>query len=239
MEVLQGIVQCVGDPSSCVTTVQFWVAVGTGLALVVGFVRWAVMKLQKKTLEDRLERIESGIKSGKQGKRRGSDCELVRAHRALFTRPAFTRRCIAELSIPMLAEVMDETLAALNTGTHYDSKGQLRAQFPDLHAYRDKGHLHNISLICQHLQQLQWLLKEFDQYLRQCPGAYYPPLEFISVELRLAVDPATWQQVIERCDRIDVERNNVITAFNAMLEQCRELPLPLIRLSSGGRMLAS
>ena len=38
---------------------------------------------------------------------------------------------------------------------------------------------------------------------------------------------------------IDVERNNVIIAFNAVLEQCGELPLPLIPLSSGPAMEAS
>ena len=38
---------------------------------------------------------------------------------------------------------------------------------------------------------------------------------------------------------IDVERNNVIIAFNAVLEQCGELPLPLIPLSSGPAMEAT
>jgi hypothetical protein len=215
-----------------VTTVQFWVAVGTGLALVTGFVRWVAMKWRKKTIEDRLERIEGGIKADKERKVSVDDCELARAHRTLFTRPAFTRSCIQELSIPLLAEVMDETLAALNTGTHYDSKGQVRAEFADLHAYRDESYRQKVSVIYQHLQELQWLLKEFDQYLRQCPAAYYPSREFISAGLSKRVDEGTWQAVIDRCDRIDVERNNVITAFNAMLRSCRESPLPLIRLSS-------
>jgi hypothetical protein len=237
MEIIEQIAQCVKEPGSCVTMVQFWVAVGTGLALVTGFVRWVVMKWKRTTVDDRLERIEGGIKVGKQRATTSNDCDLVRAHRTLFTRPAFTRRCVSELSIPMLTAVMDETLAALSTGTHYDSKRQVRSQFSDLHAYRSKGHRANIGVIYQHLQQLQWLLKEFDQFLRHCPGAHYPPDEFISRELRLVVDGGTWQQVLDHCDGIDIERNNVITAFNAMLEHCGEQPLPLIvPLSSGRRM---
>jgi hypothetical protein len=87
MEILQHIAQCVSEPSGWVTTVQFWVAVGTGLAFVTGFVRWVVMKWQKKTIEDRLEHIEGSIKAGKERKPPGDDCDLVRAHRTLFTRP--------------------------------------------------------------------------------------------------------------------------------------------------------
>jgi hypothetical protein len=45
---------------------------------------------------------------------------------------------------------------------------------------------------------------------------------------RDAPGPATRGQ----CDRIGVGRNRVLEVFNEMLRECRELPLPLIRLSS-------
>ena len=155
---------------------------------------------------------------------------VVRSHRTLFTRAAFMTSCIQELSILLLADVVDETIAALGTGTHYDAKGQLRAEFANLHGYKRRGHRKHIGLIYQHLQQLQWQLKELDQYLRQCPDANYPAREFISAGLRRRTDPTTWQEVIGRCDRIDAERNNVIMLFNHMLQQCREPALSLITL---------
>ena len=223
--------RCAREPSACVSTVQFWVAIGTGTALILGFARWVAMKARKTTVEDRLERIEGQVVGGA-SRKSGDDCELVRAHRTLFTRPAFTRSCIQELSILLLADVIDESIAALGTGMHYDDKGQLRAEFADLHGYKRRGHRKNIGLIYQHLQRLQMQLKDLDQYLRHCPGAHYPAREFISAGLRSRIDQATWQEVIGRCDRIDGERNNVIMLFNRMLQQCRELPLPLITLSS-------
>ena len=166
--------RCVREPSYCLTTVQFWIAVATGTGLILGSARWMAMKLKKNTVEDRLERIEGGIVGRGKPKGSGNDCELVRAHRTLFTRPAFMTSCIQELSILLLSEVINETIAALGTGMHYDAKGQLRGQFADMHSYRRRGHRKSIGLIYQHLQQLQWQLKEFDGFLRHCPGAHYP-----------------------------------------------------------------
>ena len=232
MGVLEQIAQCLSEPGGCVTTVQFWVAVGTGLALVIGFVRWATMKWQRTTVEDRLERIEGGIKGEKGRKAKNNDCELVRAHRVLFTRPAFITSCIQELSILLLSDVVDETIAALGTGKHYDAKGQLRGEFRDMHGYRARSHRKNIGLIYGHLQQLQWQLRELDQFLRHCPGAHYPQREFISAGLRKRTEQAIWNEVIARCDRIDAGRNSVIGLFNRMLDECHEPPLPLITPSS-------
>jgi hypothetical protein len=101
-----------------------------------------------------------------------------------------------------------------------------------MHGYRGRRHRKNIGLIYRHLQQVQWHLKEFDQFLRHCPGVNYPQREFISAGLRKRTEQATWNEVIGRCDRIDAERNNVIVLFNRMLQECRESPLPLITSSS-------
>jgi hypothetical protein len=226
------VLRCAREPSACVSTVQFWVAIGTGAALIAGFARWVAMKARKTTVEDRLERIEGQV-GGVHRRGSGDDCELVRAHRTLFTRPAFMTSCMRELSILLLADVIDETIAALGTGTHYDDKGQVRAEFADLHSYRRRGHRKNIGLIYQHLRRLQVQLKDLDQYLRHWPAARYPEREFISAGLRRHIEQqATWQEVLGRCDRIDAERNNVLILFNGMLQQCREPPLPLITLSS-------
>ena len=146
--------RCAREPSACVSTVQFWVAIGTGTALIAGFARWVAMKARKTTIEDRLERIEGQVGGGPPRRSGGDDCERVRAHRTLFTRPAFTRSCMQELSILLLADVVDESIAALGTGTPYDAKGQLRAEFADIHGYKRRGHRKNIGLIYQHLQQL-------------------------------------------------------------------------------------
>jgi hypothetical protein len=226
------IAQCTREPSGCVSTVQFWVAIGTGTALIFGFVRWVTMKLHKTTIDDRLHRIEGGIAKGKDRRWSGDDCELVRAHRSLFTRPAFMTSCIQELSILLLSDVIDETIAALGTGTHYDAKGQLRGAFGDMHGYTHRGHRKNIGLIYELLQQLQWQLKDLDQFLRHCPGAHYPAREFVSAGLRKRTDQATWNALIGRCDRIDGERNNVIKLFNSMLQECGEVALPPIVPSS-------
>jgi hypothetical protein len=132
----------------------------------------------------------------------------------------------------LLADVVDETIAALGTGKDYDAEGQLRGEFGDLHSYRRKSHQSNIGEIYQRLQGLQWVLKEIDQFLRNCPGTYYPEREFISAGLAKRIGPVVWEQILKRCDRIDLERSGVIEVFNKMLRDCREPPLPTIRLSS-------
>jgi hypothetical protein len=39
--------QCVTEPGHCLTTIQFWEAVGSGTALIIGSTRWALMQLRK------------------------------------------------------------------------------------------------------------------------------------------------------------------------------------------------
>lgn len=224
--------RCVREPSYCLTTVQFWVAVATGTGLVLGFARWMTMKVRKNTVEDRLGRIEERVGARSEGKSILTDCELIRAHRTLFTRPAFTRSCIQELSILLLADVVDETIAALGTGKHYDAKGQARGDFGDLHHYRRRSHRANIVEVYERLQALQWVLKDFDGFLRACPEVNYPTREFISAGLPMRIDAALWKQILERCDQVDIERNAIIQVFNNMLDECDEPPLSTIPLSS-------
>jgi hypothetical protein len=142
------------------------------------------------------------------------------------------RSCIQEISILLLADVIDETLAALATGKHYDDKGQIRGEFADLHAYKEKSHRHDIGEIHRHLQGLQWLVREFDGFLRNCPGTNYPTREFVSAGLPKRIDASLWQEILRRCDQIDISRNSIVGLVNNMLSRCSEHPLPLIRLSS-------
>lgn len=229
-------VQCTREPSTCVTTVQFWVAIGSGIALIVGFARWLTMKVRKTTIDDRLGRIEAGtIRRQRAGS--SDDCELVRAHRTVFTRPGFMISCIGEVApffgsnraptVLILVEVINETIAALGTGRHFDAKGQVRGEFADLHGYRRPEHRKNIALIYQQLQQVQWHLKEFEEFLQSWP-AVQPPH-------KRPTDPVVWSELIDRCDRIDTERNKLLGVFNRMLQQCGEPALPLVPLSSSGR----
>jgi hypothetical protein len=224
--------QCVTEPGHCLTTVQFWVAVGSGTALVIGSTRWAVMKLRKTTVEDRLQRIEAQAEAPT-NQRRMSDCEIVASHRMLFARPAFSRYCLQEISILLLSDVVNETIAALGTGALYDSKGLKRAEFPTRNRYTNSINKTEIEAIYRYLQDLQLLLRDLDVFLRETPGTHYPDgREFISVGLRKRVAPEAWQEILMKCDQIDGTRNEILGAFNKMLQNCSEPPLPLIRLSS-------
>lgn len=228
---LERTTQCVTGPSHCLTSVQFWVAVGSGTALLIGATRWAAMKLRKTTVEDRLQRIEAQTERAT-SKRRMSDCEIVASHQMLFDRPAFRTYCLGEISIPSLWDAVNETIAALGTGALYDSKGLKRAEFPRRSEYTNSINRTEIENIYRRLQDLQLLLRDLDVFLREMRGTHYPDREWISLGMRGRIPPETWQEILMKCDRIDAERNEILGAFNKMLENCGERPLFLIELSS-------
>jgi hypothetical protein len=221
---------CVAEPGACVSTVQFWVAVGTGIGLILGVVRWGLRKARKVTVEDRLRRIESKVVGD--ASRSSSDSELVRAHRALFSRPAFTTSCVQEISILLLMDAVDETLTALSTGRLYDRKGLLRGVFDTMFGYRSDASRKVARAIFDALQDLKVELRSLEGLLRACPVAMYPPREFLSGGLQKRTDAATWQAILAQCDRVDVGRNKVIALFNQILAGSKEVPLRSIALSS-------
>jgi hypothetical protein len=63
--------------------------------------------------------------------------------------------CILELSLPELLEAIDDTAAAINTGTLYSRSGRLLSSFPDQNEYRLPGTDSKFSACILHACDLQ------------------------------------------------------------------------------------
>lgn len=66
------------------------------------------------------------------------DAALLKQHRRV-DRPAFKVSCIWELFLRELLEAIDDTAAAINTGTLYSRSGRLLSSFPDQNEYRSQS----------------------------------------------------------------------------------------------------
>lgn len=65
-----------------------------------------------------------------------SDVDALRKQIVVFVRDAFTSPCILEQSIPDLCDAIDDTKAALNTGTLNSRRGALVQHVPNSRAYK-------------------------------------------------------------------------------------------------------
>ncbi len=64
------------------------------------------------------------------------DANLVNQHRQIFERRVFRVPCIEELFLREVIDALDDTSAALNTGSLYSRRGHLLSQFENRKAYR-------------------------------------------------------------------------------------------------------
>src|SRR5262249_14256732 len=64
------------------------------------------------------------------------DADLLRQHRQIFDRPAFKVSCIWELFLRELLEAIDDTNAAINTGSLYSRSRNLLGSFSSRSEYR-------------------------------------------------------------------------------------------------------
>ena len=165
----------------------------------------------------------------------GEDAALLHQHRRAFDRPAFRVSCILELSVPELSEAIDDTAAAINTGSLYSRAGRLLSTFPDQNEYHLPDFRNAFSRIAENLTDLkrkvvecrEFFLGDAPDYSRQIAVTFSR-----MVTLSARVDPHSVRALVAFLDGIDELRNRILDELNSLLAKSGEPTFPLIELSS-------
>jgi hypothetical protein len=178
------------------------------------------------------------------------DAALLRRYRQIFDRAAFKMPCIMELFIHQLLQAIDDTIAAINTGSLYSRSKNLLSTFPDRNEYRLPEFKQAFSHITAKLTELQRIVVEFEEYFRRVNPGYSHHENFYAMLMGFWYDPGRdfWSEagrgstptpdkmVIQRLvgymDQIDIVRNDVLTELNVLLEKCGESTFEPIQLTS-------
>jgi hypothetical protein len=179
------------------------------------------------------------------------DAELLRSQLIVFMRPAFQTPCAAELFLAELREALDNSLAALNTGSLYsrrDERGgtNLLQQFEDVSHYRLPEFRAAFRRIISSLTRVKRQVLEFEQYFRSVnPGyshhenfyamlqgfVYDPGRNFFAEESRGDI-PKPSREIVSRLIKmmhtVDEQRNEILSSVNRLLRVTGDEPLELI-----------
>jgi hypothetical protein len=163
------------------------------------------------------------------------DAELLRAHRQIFDRAAFSTSCIHELFITELSEAIDDTLAALATGSLYSRSDRLLKTFPDRSDYLLPEFREAFSRIVAALKCLKQEVVRFEVFFRNTFG--HDPgdgMDFFRTARYLCdeANKAGVRASLMIMDEIDKLRNEVIAELNVLLKKCGLQTFDSIELSS-------
>jgi len=162
------------------------------------------------------------------------DAALLAHHYKIFDRPAFQISCIMELFIHELMDAIDDTGAAINTGSLYSRSSRLLSTFPNHKEYRSPEFKYAFAKISQTLGQLKRAIVTFDEYFRSLNPGYSHHQNFFAMTASLSrtSDITVIRHLIEEMDVIDRLRNKILETLNVLLEKCRLDTFPSIPLSS-------
>jgi hypothetical protein len=161
------------------------------------------------------------------------DADLLRKHRRIFERRAFKVSCIMELFLSELLEAIDDTAAALNTGSLYSRSSKLLSTFDDSTEYRLPEFQLAFKNILEKLAALKRLVVEFDEFLRSVSPGYSHHRNFFAMVMSASrSNPYDLQAITQRMDGIDQTRNEILGELNPLLAKCGEETFKPIELSS-------
>jgi hypothetical protein len=161
------------------------------------------------------------------------DADLLRQHRKMFDRPAFRVPCIWELFLLELSEAIDDTAAAINTGSLYSRSGRQLATFPDQNEYRLPEFKSTFSQISTRLTQLKRKVVEFEHAFQAINPAYSHHQNFYAMLMSLREkDPKAVRGLVACMDDIDTTRNDILGDINVLLARCGESTFESIEISS-------
>jgi hypothetical protein len=182
------------------------------------------------------------------------DADLLRSHVIVFMRPAFQTPCASELFLAELREALDDSLAALNTGSLYsrrDERGGTKfyRQFQDISHYQLPEFRATFRSVTAGLVQVKRQVLEFEQYFLSVNPGYSHHLNFYAMLNGFIYDPGRnfWSEerrgdtpkpkrevltrLIEMMEAIDDRRNETLSSINSLLSMTGDEPLQLIEPS--------
>jgi hypothetical protein len=163
------------------------------------------------------------------------DAALLRQHRRVFDRAGFRVACILELSLPELLEAIDDTAAAIHTGTLYSRSGKLLSSFPDQNEYRLPEFREAFSRITRKLTYLKQKVTECSEFFLGDTPSYSQRIA--STFLRMVtytakVYPPNVRVLVGFMDVIDEVRNEILEDLNVLLFRSGEATFNRIELTS-------
>jgi hypothetical protein len=166
-----------------------------------------------------------------------SDKEILKQHRIIFDRPAFRVSCIDELFLYDISEAVDDTQAALNTGSLYSRSGKLLGTFPAKNAFQSDEIVQYYEAILENLASLkrtvETLRMDFrTQYFPNIPQADGLDTTHLVEYLAEQGNQANIRKVIQQMDEIDTIRNQILIQLNHLYQENGIRPFPLIKLTS-------
>jgi hypothetical protein len=171
------------------------------------------------------------------------DSDLLRQHRKIFDRPAFRVSCTRELSVRELLEAIDDTNAAINTGSLYSRSRNLLGSFSSRSEYRLLEFRSTFDRISFILTNLKRTVVEFQDLFHQLNPSYSDRQDFCAY---LSACGLLWlfgsslhelerdgvRELVGYMDRIDSLRNEILCELNVLLKRCGLDTLRLVQLSS-------
>lgn len=161
------------------------------------------------------------------------DAALLKQHRRIFDRPAFRVSCIWELFLRELLEAIDDTAAAINTGSLYSRSGRLLSSFPDQNEYRLPEFKQAFSRITGKLTALKRQVTEFEETFRRANPAYSHHANFYAMVMSFSGgNSSDIRTLVGFMDSIDQLRNEILDELNVLLSRCGEETFRSIELTS-------
>jgi hypothetical protein len=162
------------------------------------------------------------------------DAALLARHRQIFDRSAFKTPCVWELFIRELIEAIDDTAAALNTGSLYSRSSRLLSSFPSQGEYHLPEFKSAFTRVAQLLTQLKRAVVEFEAYFRSVNPSYSHHENFYAMLTSFWRNPdrIVVRRLVDGMDTIDRLRNDILNTLNDLLEKCRLDTFEPIELSS-------
>lgn len=163
------------------------------------------------------------------------DAALLAQHRKAFERRAFISPCQLELSTRELLEAVDDTIAAMNTGSLYSRSGKLLSTFAPWNEYRLPQFKTAFSRVMQRLDDLRRMVVGTDEEYgdKTSLHPFYIRRVFATAHnedpiLRRAMESKAWHVM----DAIDELRNDILSELNSLLALSHLEPFNFIPLSS-------
>lgn len=164
------------------------------------------------------------------------DADLLRQHRRIFDRPAFRVTCYWELYLDELSEAIDDTGAAISTGSLFSRSRKLLSTLPDRSEYRLPEFKQAFTRIAAKLTQLKRSVIEFkiEADFRRVDFSRPPHSNFLAIITSLyeAKRMSDVRTLVAKMDKIDTLRNEILAELNVLLSKCGQETFDSIQLSS-------
>ncbi len=169
------------------------------------------------------------------------DLDMLNKQIVAFNRPAFRQPCILELYIPELSEAIDDTQAALNTGTLNSRSGRHLGTLPPVREYRTPQFKGAFEKVLKLLSELKLRVSRLVEDCRETVP-YFGKTDFGRAMYELSEEfqrrgreeglATTIRRVISAMDEIDEKRNQIIGILDSLLEMSGGQRLGAMPLSS-------